>query len=1064
VSPDPLTPDELPADVADAAAERLLGVSGAQREDVLGGLIAAHPQHAAGLRRFADDLAGADAMLGATFARVRRDDPEQIGGHRVVQKLGEGAFGVVYRCAQERPVVRDVAIKVLRPGAGDERTLRRFAAERQALATLSHPSITQVFDAGELPDGRPFFVMEHVPGATIRAYCEARDLSCAERLRLFVQVCRGVAHAHARGIVHRDLKPANVLVVDGGDGPLPKIIDFGIAKALFATAGGDTPRPDLPRTDAGRVVGTPGYMSPEQAAGRVDDVDARADVFALGVMLYELLTGALPWTDGAAATDTDPLRPSARVTTSTQRAAPSAVAQRRQLAATLRGDLDWITLKALARERDDRYASVADLVADIERHLRGETVSVGPPSLRYRLRKFVRRNRAPVTMGLSALVVVTGLAVAFAYGSSKEAEAADARSAVAASQADARGVVTRLLRRANEPALFGTAQGDDVRRVLSAEALHFAEQLRASDPADLQLQGNSCEALQSVAEVHWLLGEPTQARAVATEAVRIGERLFAAEPANLRWRGLLAGSLRQLGRAIALAGNDAEAHPPLATAVEHLAVCAAADPAHYTSTYAAALREAAHTLPGQQRAQAVEMYRRAKDLYASMRVEPGRETEVRDNCFAAGIDLARALVDARKMEAAKEQLEQIAPLMAGAEPRPLRAQSEFHKLLGAVRWNLGERASTLPDFEAAAAAAEAWCRAQPRRNLAHRLRALRQADLGFTHNYLGNFDESSAAFRRSIDAAESLAQQFPDDSASFSFLCSNLCRFAYVLRDRFRLRDLAEAAACIERAIEVETRIPASVVTDRPPRWQLLATLAAIEESRGAEDAARRWAAVADNLPAWETIGDDVGLNLYLEAVLGIARMRLAAGDPAAVEAGLAAARECVEAHPDHNKLMVEVERLQARLAAANGDHAAAAAAAQRILDLRNTWLTRLRAADCMLLAWRVARAREDADPDAVDGYRDNAGLSYRMVVKTLDPDIARDPPDPWYVLPWGFAKLHLAELEAADGNTGAAKSFLAEALPRLEAVRGDAQGDQWDEPAFRAGVELQQRLRGANR
>ncbi len=1054
MSPDPLAPDELPEDLADAAAEQLLGASSAQRADVIAALQADHPQHAAALQRLALDLAGADAMLGSTFAKVRRDDPEQIGGHRVVKKLGEGAFGVVYLCAQERPVVRDVAIKVLRPGAGDERTLRRFAAERQALATLSHPSITQVFDAGELPDGRPFFVMEYVAGATIRDHCEAKDLSCAERLRLFVQVCRGVAHAHTRGIVHRDLKPANVLVVDGGDGPLPKIIDFGIAKALFATAGGDTPR-----TDAGRVVGTPGYMSPEQAAGRVDDVDARADVFALGVMLYELLTGELPWADGAAATDTDPLRPSARVTTSTQRAAPSTVAQRRQLAAALRGDLDWITLKALARERDDRYASIADLVADIERHLRGETVSVGPPALRYRLRKFVRRNRSAVVMGCSGLVVVLGLALALVYGSNKEAEATDARHAAAASQADTRGVVARLLQRANDPALFGTAQGDDVRKVLSGEALHFAEQLAANEPEDPQLQGDRCDALQSVSQVHWLLGEPAQARAVAMKAVQIGERLFAEEPTNVRWRGLLAGAERQVGRAISLAGDHGEANPHFSVAVEHLAVCVAAEPARYTSMYAAALHEAAVTLPDQENEQAIRMCRRSMELLEARLADPRCSAEVQDDYVAAGLGLVRMLDDGRQFDAASAELERLAPMVAAGPPGWFRQRSEFYWLSGKVRWKLGERASTLPDFEASAAAAEAWCQAQPRRNLAHRLRVTRQADLGYTQNYLGAFDASSAAFRRSVAAAESLAQLFPEDPTSLSYLCSQLCRFAYVLRDRFRLQDLAEAAACVTRAIEVETHIPASVVTGRIPRWRLLTTLAGIEESRGAPDAARWWSEVDGVLPPWDKLSDDVDVSLFLDAVTCIARWRLHTGDPARAAARLEAARDLVATRPDQIKCMVEIEWLAANVAAGSGDHAEAAAAADRILEVRDTWFARRRAADCMCLAWRTARARPDADAAVVASYGERAEQWYRMVVHTLDGDIEKDPKDPWYVLPWGFCKLHLAELAAAAGNTGAAKTFLAAALPRLEAVRADAQLDQWDDDVFRAGVELRDRL-----
>jgi serine/threonine protein kinase len=414
-------PAQLPPDLADAAAAELLAAEGVSREVVIARLLVEHPEQAAGLQRLATELSGLEALLESRLRAPSNDSLEWIRDYRVIAKIGEGAFGVVYRCKQERPVLRDVAIKVLRAGAGDQHTLRRFAAERQVLATLSHPTITPIFDAGELSDGRPFFVMEYVVGSTIRDYCEAHALGSRELLQLFVQLCHGVAHAHSRGIVHRDLKPANVLIVEGAGGPLPKIIDFGIAKAL--TSSDSTAEP---RTDTGRVLGTPGYMSPEQATGRVDQIDGRADVFALGVMLYELLTGVLPWPRGTTATDFEPVRPSRRVVGGS-RIAPTA----------LRGDLDWIALKALAPAREDRYARVDGLSTDIERHLRGDTVSVGPPSLAYRTRKFVARHGLGVTVVVSSILVTMGLTAAWLYGSRKHRETLNARSVAAATAGDA---------------------------------------------------------------------------------------------------------------------------------------------------------------------------------------------------------------------------------------------------------------------------------------------------------------------------------------------------------------------------------------------------------------------------------------------------------------------------------------------------------------------------------------------------------------------------------------------------------------------------------------------------
>jgi hypothetical protein len=303
-----------------------------------------------------------------------------------------------------------------------------------------------------------------------------------------------------------------------------------------------------------------------------------------------------------------------------------------------------------------------------------------------------------------------------------------------------------------------------------------------------------------------------------------------------------------------------------------------------------------------------------------------------------------------------------------------------------------------------------------------------------------------------------MAVAFPEDPTSSSFLCNTLCGFAYVLRDRFRQQDLAEAAACVLRAIEVEAHIPA-VVTDRQQRWQLLTTLAVIETSRGAPDAGQRWAEVDAILPSADPDMDNAVLNLFLEAETGIARWRLGAGQPAEAKARLDSVRACCTARPSSNKLMVEVEWLEASIAAANGDHEAAAAAADRILEVRTTWFARRRAGDCVHLAWRLLHDRPDADATVMASYRELAVTHYELVVRTLDPDIEQAPQDPWYVLPWGFCKLRLAELAAAVGETDAAKTLLAAALPCLEAVRSDAQIDQWDEPAFQAAVELRARL-----
>jgi serine/threonine protein kinase/Tfp pilus assembly protein PilF len=345
--------------------------------------------------------------------------PERIGPYRILQKLGEGGMGVVYEAEQEHPVRRKVALKVIKLGMDTEQVVRRFESERQALALMDHPNIARVYDAGATAHGRPYFAMECVKGVPITEYCEHNRLPTRDRLELFVEVCHGVHHAHQKGIIHRDIKPSNVLVRDEDDRHVPKIIDFGIAKATAKRLTDHTVF-----TELGQLVGTPEYMSPEQAEMSGIDVDIRTDVYLLGILLYELLTGELPFAEGDRHTmnlneyrrrvlETEALRPSTRVSTASEtvcRAAREQGAEPRALARLLRGDLDWITMKALERDRTRRYASASEFAQDVERYLKDEPVLAGPPSNLYRLGKFARRHRAGVAFGVVVLVLLTGFA------------------------------------------------------------------------------------------------------------------------------------------------------------------------------------------------------------------------------------------------------------------------------------------------------------------------------------------------------------------------------------------------------------------------------------------------------------------------------------------------------------------------------------------------------------------------------------------------------------------------------------------------------------------------------
>ena len=322
-----------------------------------------------------------------------------------MELIGEGGFGLVFVAEQTEPVRRKVALKVLKPGMDTRDVVARFEAERQALALMDHPNISRVLDAGSTPFGRPYFVMELVRGVPITDYCDAQKLAPKDRLALFVQVCQAVQHAHQKGVIHRDIKPSNVLVTMIDGKPVPKVIDFGVAKAV-----GQSLTEKTIYTRFAQILGTPLYMSPEQAEMSGVDVDTRADVYALGVLLYELLTGTTPFDRDRfrrAAFDEirriireeEPPRPSTRLSSLGSTLADVSAHRGTdpgKLAGVVRGELDWIVMKCLEKDRNRRYETANGLARDVERFIEGDAVEACPPTLSYRLRKFYRRNRAAV--------------------------------------------------------------------------------------------------------------------------------------------------------------------------------------------------------------------------------------------------------------------------------------------------------------------------------------------------------------------------------------------------------------------------------------------------------------------------------------------------------------------------------------------------------------------------------------------------------------------------------------------------------------------------------------------
>ncbi len=411
---------------------RVLEKPAAQRREFLRELVRDDPPL---LERLEELLAAHDADTaagGVARATIALDLPEvrddilgqSLRQYKVLQKLGEGGCGAVYMAEQQEPVRRTVALKIIKLGMDTREVVSRFEAERQALALMSHPNIAKVLDAGATESGRPFFVMELVQGVPITHYCDLQLVPTNQRLGLFAQVCQAIQHAHQKGIIHRDIKPSNILVTLQEGVPVPKVIDFGIAKAI----GAQRLTEKTMFTELGQFLGTPAYMSPEQAEMSALDIDTRADIYALGVLLYQLLTGRTPFDNEQflrsgldemrrIIREAEPVRPSTRIGTLTAeeqtRIAKVRQADPPRLISRVRGDLDWITMKCLEKDRTRRYGTANDLAADVQRHLANEPILARPPSAGYRLQKTIRRHRLAFAAAAAVLAsLVLGLGTA----------------------------------------------------------------------------------------------------------------------------------------------------------------------------------------------------------------------------------------------------------------------------------------------------------------------------------------------------------------------------------------------------------------------------------------------------------------------------------------------------------------------------------------------------------------------------------------------------------------------------------------------------------------------------
>lgn len=512
------------------------------------------------------------ASAAATVAGPLREGPgTRIGPYKLLQLIGEGGFGSVFMAEQERPVTRRVALKIIKLGMDTHQVVARFEQERQALAMMDHPNIAKVLDAGATDTGRPFFVMELVKGDPIAEYADKQNLSIEDRLELFAQVCTAVQHAHTKGIIHRDIKPSNILVSTQDGRPHAKVIDFGIAKATLSRLTEKTLF-----TEHRQLIGTPEYMSPEQAEGSLD-LDTRTDVYSLGVLLYELLTGTTPFTSQELRSaafgeiqriirEVEPPKPSTRLSSNTETIA--SVAAKRQtepkrLGTIIRGELDWIVMKALEKDRQRRYESANGLATDIRRYLSGEAVNAAPPSTAYRFKKFIRRNRVMVTAGSAVASALLVGAVAFAWQAkvasdqrdlAVEAQHAEAAQRKVAEAARAEAVVQQTEAEKQEAeAKKQEAEAKNQAAIASAVVKFQSDMLAAVDPANLPTDPAT--------------GEPLKDKVTVMQALEAA--LKAIDGGSLKDSPMVEAGVRStIGNTLIALGRYKEALPVLQRALE----------------------------------------------------------------------------------------------------------------------------------------------------------------------------------------------------------------------------------------------------------------------------------------------------------------------------------------------------------------------------------------------------------------------------------------------------------------------------------------------------------------
>jgi serine/threonine protein kinase len=792
-------------------------------------------------------LPGAEGRGEVTEVRPVSESPGTvIGPYKLLEQIGEGGFGVVFMAEQNEPVRRKVALKILKPGMDTRQVIARFEAERQALALMDHQHIAKVLDGGHTKSGRPYFVMDLVKGLPITEYCDQAQCTPRERLELFVHLCQAVQHAHQKGVIHRDLKPSNVLVMMHDTTPVVKVIDFGIAKAV-----GQQLTDKTLSTGFAQMVGTPLYMSPEQAGQSGVDIDTRSDIFSLGVLLYELLTGTTPFDKDRLKTvgydelrrilrEEEPPRPSTRISTLGQAAATVSTNRKsdaKRLSQLCRGELDWIVMKALEKDRNRRYETANGFAQDVQRYLNDEPVQACPPSAWYRFRKFARRHRGAFVAVAAAVVVVlltvAGLAVSnwlirqerdekerALDQAVRETQRANQEKAHAQQQkgranlnlAAARKAVKSYLSRVAQDPRLGGEDFHQLRQDLLAKAIPFYEEFVSQKPEDPESEAERGLAYFDLGFLRAEMGDHQGALADYQRMRAVFEGLVEAHPRNPEHRHWLAEShigvadmLRALGehdeaekafrRALAIVEKGTTLFPLDGDYRQMMARC--------SRELSAVLRELGRLVEAEEaarqartiQAKLVEDFPHLHDYAAVLAVNEG--------------NLGVVLLELRQLEEAEAALERclaglkkLPPDYIGSTPY-LEAEAVCLHGLGMILAGKGQLREAEAAFRQGLAISKRLEACYPKvPRYRHRL-VVGYDSLALVLEQANRLDEAEAAYRQSITVGEKLVSEFPGVLPYAFGLAGSYCNLGILLKS-------PEAALpWLTKSIEVVTPIVA---------------------------------------------------------------------------------------------------------------------------------------------------------------------------------------------------------------------------------------------------------------